>query len=139
MPPMVRSDLSRSGSRRLGVALWCAAWACVGAAILLSLTPQSSADPATPADKLVHLTGYAVTALCFLLSAVWAPVKGPGRLRGRPETVVAAVIGFSLCLEVAQPLVGRTADIVDGAANALGTGLAWGLWRALRGRLERSP
>ena len=126
----------RERSRRLGIALWCAAWACAAAAIVLSLTPQPSTDPATPADKLVHLGGYAVTRLFWLLSAVWAPVRGPGPVRDHPERVVAAVVAFSLCLELAQPLVGRTADVVDGAANALGAALGWGLWRALRARLE---
>lgn len=138
---MARTDVRRDRTLRLlRAGLWCAAWACVAAAIVLSLAPRSSTDPATPADKLAHLSGYAVMALCFLAAAVWAPVRGRGRWPDMPGRVVAAVIGFSLCMELVQPLVGRTADIADGVANALGAALGWALWSALRRRLEgRSP
>jgi VanZ family protein len=137
---MARTDVGRDRTPRvLGVGLWCAAWACVAAAIVLSLAP-SSTDPATPGDKLAHLSGYAVMALCFLTAAVWAPRRGRGPIPDRPGKVVGAVMGFSFCLELLQPLVGRTADVADAAANSLGAALGWALWAWLRRRLEkRSP
>ena len=135
---MARTDVRRDRTPRVvAVGLWCAAWACVAAAIVLSLAPRSSADPATPGDKLAHLSGYSVMALCFLTAAVWAPGRGRGRLRDRPGRVVGGVIGFSFCLELLQPLVGRTADVGDAAANALGAALGWALWVWLRRRREK--
>jgi VanZ family protein len=137
MPPMSRTKPApprTRPARPVQIALWCGAWGSVAAALVLSLAPRPSQDPAIAADKLLHVGGYGVMTLLFLLAAVWLPGRATGRLADRGTWVVASVVAFGLAIEALQPLVGRTAELLDGAANALGAALGWVLWAAARPR-----
>jgi VanZ family protein len=126
---------SRTRPTRIAeVAVWCGAWGSVAAALLLSLRPRAPQDPAVAADKLLHVGGYAVMSLLFLLAAVWLPGRGAGRWGDRGAPVVASVLAFGLAIEAAQPFVGRSGEVLDGVANALGAALGWVLWSVARRR-----
>jgi hypothetical protein len=115
-------------------ALWWSAWVSVGAALLLSLGPGGGAEPSSIMDKLAHVGGYGAMSVCFLLAAVWLPGRGGGRLPNGSGWILAAILAFSLVVEIAQGFVGRSTDPLDGVANALGVGIAWLAWRAARRR-----
>lgn len=139
MPPMSRTKPAPRGSgpaRTAEVAVWCAAWASVAAALVLSLAPRGSEDPGVAADKLLHMGGYGVMSLLFLLAAVWLPGRGAGRWGDRAAPVVASVLAFGVAIEAAQPFVGRSGEVLDGVANALGAALGWVLWFVVRRRSE---
>jgi VanZ family protein len=85
--------------------------------VAASLVPGSAAG-GLPAgtDKLLHAAGYAVVSA--LAVAGWAD--------GDPKRAAAVVAGVSLLgagVEVAQPLVGRTASLLDALANCAGAAL----------------
>lgn len=68
-------------------------------------------------DKVVHIVLYAI------LTLLWT--EALARKRGYitvGNTIMVTLLSFSLgvCIEVFQPLVGRTSDIWDAAANAAG-------------------
>lgn len=94
----------------------------LGVVLATSLLPVSAAGglPAG-ADKLLHAAGYAVLAL---LGARALPAKAWGDL----AVVALAAAGLGVAVELVQPLVGRNASVLDGAANALGAafGVAYG-------------
>ena len=68
------------------------------------------------ADKLLHVVAYFLLAV-FVATAVW----GAGRWSRRAAVVVAiALAGFGAIDEITQPLFGRTADVLDWAADCAG-------------------
>jgi len=68
------------------------------------------------ADKLLHVVAYFLLAV-FVATAVW----GAGRWSRRTAVVVAiALAGFGAIDEITQPLFGRTADVLDWAADCAG-------------------
>lgn len=83
-------------------------------------------------DKLLHFVAY------FLLAVfVVAAVRGAGRWSRRAAMIVAvALAAFGAVDEISQPLFGRTADVLDWAADCVGiavgmllvavTSSAWG-------------
>jgi VanZ family protein len=86
-----------------------------------SLTPRPMpAPPGLTNDKVQHLLAYAAVAL---------PI-GLGRARVWPLALLAC-LGWSLGIEIVQPLVNRTMSAYDLAANATGLGLGALLGRAL--------
>jgi VanZ family protein len=104
--------------------LWIATSAgLVAAVVYASLKPDFG--PAVPAgfDKLEHMSAY-------LLLTVWfAGLYPPAAFR----RIGAALLALGVCLEVMQGLMhmGRSAEVLDAAANAAGIGL--GLLFALKG------
>jgi VanZ family protein len=84
------------------------------------------------ADKLLHFVAYFLLAV-FVAAAVW----GAGRWSRRAALIVAiALAAFGAVDEMTQPLFGRTADVLDWAADCAGiavgillvaiTSSAWG-------------
>jgi VanZ family protein len=84
------------------------------------------------ADKLLHFVAYFLLAV-FVAAAVW----GAGRWSRRAALIVAiALAAFGAVDEMTQPLFGRTADMLDWAADCAGiavgillvaiTSSAWG-------------
>ncbi len=84
------------------------------------------------ADKLLHFVAYFLLAV-FVAAAVW----GAGRWSRRAALIVAiALAAFGAVDEITQPLFGRTADVLDWAADCAGiavgillvaiTSSAWG-------------
>jgi len=96
--------------------------AIVFAAIILvkSLTPALPSLSIDNADKYLHVLAYLVLAAATL----------PTLPRVRPVLVVLGVAGFGAGVEVLQGMLstGRSTDIYDGLANALGALLALGIW-----------
>lgn len=83
--------------------------------------PQAS-FPLTTA--LLHVAGYAVLAGALVYA--WLPDRARPLRRGL--LVFALAAGYGLALELVQARVpGRTPDLVDAAANAIGaaTAVAW--------------
>jgi VanZ family protein len=84
------------------------------------------------ADKLLHFVAYFLLAV-FVAAAVW----GAGLWSRRTALIVAiALAAFGAVDEITQPLFGRTADVLDWAADCAGiavgillvaiTSSAWG-------------
>jgi hypothetical protein len=100
----------------------------VAVAVALGVLAVSVVDPTVVTgragggglDKLAHAAGYAVLA---------AAVAWGGRVRGRALVVVALVVtAYGAGIELLQTtLSGRTADVADGLANAVGAvvGVVW--------------
>ena len=112
----------RSFLDRFGLALSLLAMAAIGAA---SLSPPGSVGDPGEADKTMHVLGYA--------AAVLPSAAAPSIALVWPLVLVFALGG---AIELIQPLVGRSANLGDVAANALGVGigaaLAWPARWALR-------
>ncbi len=88
--------------------------------LVKSLTPALPGLSISHADKYIHVLAYLVLGLVTL----------PALPRIRPILVWLGVAGFGVGVEVMQGVVntGRSADIYDGIANALGALLAIGVW-----------
>jgi VanZ family protein len=68
------------------------------------------------ADKLLHCVAYFLLAV-FVAAAVW----GAGRWSWRAAVAVAIALAvFGAGDEITQPLFGRTADVLDWAADCAG-------------------
>jgi len=90
-----------------------------------SLAPGSAAGglPAG-ADKLLHAVGYAAIALSL----------AGARRAETPRALVAVVVAAALLgvgVEVVQPVVGRTASVLDAAANLAGATAGAAGWTAI--------
>ncbi|RMD71428.1 MAG: VanZ family protein [Gammaproteobacteria bacterium] len=92
----------------------------MAAVVLLSLTPAPPAG--TSHDKLGHAMAY------FLLMAWFA------QIHRRRWLIALGLLGLGIALEYLQILTGRSFEVLDMAADALGIFLAWVL---VRGRLAR--
>jgi len=112
-------------------------WLFMGLAIALaaiilvkSLTPALPSLNINNADKFIHVIAY------LILGAVTLPALP----RVRPVLVVLGVAGFGAGIEVLQGMIntGRSADIYDAFANALGAVLAVIIWVLLT-RYLRKP
>ena len=84
--------------------------------IVITLVPWSVTDGVGRVDFLMHFASWSV--LSFLTSiAVRRRVRSPIRI------AVSASIGaiiFGVLIEILQPLTGRTSDVADLAADAIG-------------------
>lgn len=113
------------------------AFLAVGYAITLVLAthyprPEQLLGRYGHADKLLHFVAYWLLALVVAM-AVW----GAGHWSRRTALIVAiALAAFGAVDEITQPLFGRTADVLDWAADCVGIAigvllvaiatLAWG-------------
>jgi VanZ family protein len=125
-------------ARRLTVLdglVWAVAVAVLGAVVYLSLGPPSGPSPFALADKVKHLVAYTALTLAFLLAAAWRPGLHERPSRTAVLAVVAGAVALGILLELLQavdPFATRQADVLDGIADALGAGLGFLVWSALR-------
>ncbi len=84
--------------------------------IVITLVPWSVTDGVSQADFLMHFAAWAV--LSFLTSIA---VRGRDRspIRIAASASIGAIV-FGVLIEILQPLTGRTADVADLAADAIG-------------------
>jgi VanZ family protein len=117
---------------------WAVAWCLAALVLVLSLGPAPPGAESFPAaDKVVHGLGYALTVLAFLLAAVWRPGSGPGPFPGMAVWIVVLGIAAGGVIEAAQGLFfDRDAELADLLADAVGAGVAWAAFAALRTRLS---
>lgn len=86
--------------------------------------PDTPRIPAS--DKVVHFLGYAILAALLLWAAqtaaeTWPRWRGGACwLRRGAMLVLAVVLVYGVFDELTQPLVGRTADVLDWVADAAG-------------------
>jgi VanZ family protein len=89
--------------------------------------------PRNQADKLVHFVAYAI--LAWLLSTAWQ--ASVGRLNARHlKFVWLAVVLYGAVDEITQPLVGRTASVIDWLSDAAGAALGLVIFQLIRRTLE---
>jgi VanZ family protein len=104
----------------------------------LSLGPAPEEPTFDISDKVIHGLAYFSLTLAVLLA--W--VGRPGRLAQPLQvalSVTLVIVSGGLLVELAQSLVSRQTEILDALANALGAGLALGLWAlVMRASPERS-
>jgi VanZ family protein len=124
--------------RRVDPLLWLVAW--VSAAITLYFSfgaiPPGT-DTSSRADEVWHVIAYVVVVFSFLLTAVWRPGRGGGRLPGAAAIIVLGAVIIGIAIEFIQAFTGRDAEVVDVVADLLGALIgfgAWGLVRAIAGR-----
>ena len=98
--------------RRWGGVATAVALAVVAASLVPAEAGAAGGLPAG-ADKLLHAAGYAA-----LSSSVAAALRA--RTAYVLVTVVVAVAVLGASVELVQPAVGRTASLLDGAANLAG-------------------
>lgn len=105
---------------------WMRLWRMMGwlgliITLLLSLLPPVQMESGDHADKIVHLTGYA------LLMFWWAQVITHQRWK-----LAVAVVLFGLAIEGLQGLTpNRMPDLLDALANSAGVLIGWLAARAL--------
>jgi VanZ family protein len=91
-------------------------WLALLAATLSPSLPRIESDW-KPSDKLLHTVAFA--PLSYLLAYWW--LRGGTLTAGTAIRIVAVVALFGVVDELLQiPIPGRTADVVDCAANTLG-------------------
>ena len=84
--------------------------------IVITLVPWSVTDRVSQVDFLMHFAAWAV--LSFLTSiAVRGRARSPIRIAALAS--IGAIV-FGVLIETLQPLTGRTSDVVDLAADAIG-------------------
>lgn len=104
-----------SPRRRLSLAL---AFAVAALILLVSLLPRPPMELGGPrwSDKLGHLLAYALLGGLLCLSLPERPAA--------PRLLLAALAGvaFGGAIELLQPLTGRSRELLDLLADALGSG-----------------
>ena len=88
--------------------------------LVKSLTPALPSLSINNVDKYIHVIAYLVLGVVTL----------PALPHIRPVLVCLGVAGFGAGIEILQGIIntGRSADIYDGVANALGAVLAVIIW-----------
>ena len=115
----MRTESEPRGRRVVAIA-----WTLAAGLVLLAPLPPGLAElagetPALPLDKLAHL------ALFALVTRSWLRAAAPARGR-RALAVALAAVAYGALLELLQPLAAeRSTELLDVAANAFGTALAW--------------
>jgi len=112
--------------------------ACVAtlAVLLVSHIPQEMAKTMDTgvSDKVPHVVAYGLLAWCWL--KVFG--RGGGGSARRMLCVILVPIAIGTVVELTQPLVGRTCDLMDWVANVAGVGIASAFWVVLPGRKRRT-
>jgi hypothetical protein len=119
--------------------LWATAVVVLGGVVYLSLGTPSGPNPFELADKVRHLAAYTVLTVAFLLAAAWRPGRAMPPQPGTVVAVVAGAIVVGIALELLQavdPFATRQADVWDGVADALGTGLGFLAWHLVATRFS---
>jgi len=83
-------------------------------------------------DKLVHF------GLFFILAGLWLTAKSDATIK-KGLRVLVVVLLFAVATEFYQQLmpIGRTADMLDAAANSVGAMFGFGVWILLKDQLDR--
>jgi VanZ family protein len=93
-------------------------------------------------DKDLHAFAYAVNALAILLAVGWRPVARRWRSHAWTAAVAAALLAFGGLLELVQRRAGRTPDVRDWIADAVGIAggvAAYVVIRALAAPVDSRP
>ena len=99
-----------SSMRWVSVSLYAAAL------VVATLVPWSHPGRTVPRiDMALHFAAW--TVLAFLTAIAWAKSRAP---IGAAALAALAAVCFGALIEVLQPLTGRTAELHDLAADALG-------------------
>jgi VanZ family protein len=118
-------------NRLLRASLWLTSLLILIVIMGLSLIPQSPAPGAW--DKLAHATAYSILVLNVLFAAAWAPRLGEGRWPTSHVVIVAVAVSLGAAIEILQDaFFGRTADVLDVTANALGAVMGTAAWYGVR-------
>ena len=84
--------------------------------------------PLEPSDKVLHMSAF--SALAFLLAFTWS-LRGPFGLR-QCLAVLAIIAVYGALDEATQPLVGRTADVMDWIADIVGASVGLAIFLVVR-------
>lgn len=108
--------------RRLLLFFW---FACLGGITLMSLLPPSQAQvPLTVSDKILHIAAYTAAGfLTFLVQVSKADRSGIHTL----VTSVLLCVLLGGIIEILQPLTGRSMELLDVGADAVGALLGSGI------------
>jgi len=118
-----RSDQGRE--RLIDASLWLLTGLFASLTLWFSLVSvPPGADLVPMQDKGLHALSYFATVLSLLFAAVWRPGRGEGPLPRALGWIVAVAIGGGIVVEVLQALIGRTPEVADVIAEALGSMLA---------------
>ena len=89
-------------------------------------------------DKPWHFLAYFFTVGSLLLAAVWRPGRGAGRFPRATGWIVGAAVLVGAGLELVQgSMPNRQMELMDAAANTLGSLAALGAWAGVRKLAER--
>jgi hypothetical protein len=117
--------------------LWVLSGAALVAIVVFSLGPGPPSGGFSLFDKLQHAAAYAVLTGSVLLAAVWRPGRGDGPFPRSAPSIALGAMALGVLLEVAQaigPFGHRSADPLDGLADAAGIGCATLAWAAVKFR-----
>jgi VanZ family protein len=127
------------GKHRVGIALWAVVGVILLVTIILSIGPNPPFD-SDVIDRLEHGLDYAVLTAVLLLAAVWRPGYGHARFPNGAAVVLGLVFVLGGAIELAQGAwFTRTPDLLDLAANVLGSTAALTGWALLRHRWKARP
>jgi len=103
--------------------------------ILIALSIPGRSIPSVKVleyDKLIH------AGLFFVLGVLWLTAKSEAKML-RGVVILVCILALSVGSEFYQELmpIGRTADMVDAAADSVGAILAFLIWIGLRQRFHR--
>lgn len=102
----------------------------------LSLGPEPPLESLPFGDNVPHAIAYVGLSSSYLLAAVWAPVRGPGRWPSAASPILLGLAGFGIGLEILQGFTERTPDHVDALTNTAGVAIGAVGWLLLRRRLD---
>jgi len=137
-------------SRAVDASLWTLAAVLLAATVILSVIPEdqarslaeSTSVPAAAAgasissgvqDAAWHSLFYGPLTLTLLLAAAWRPGLPRRRSHRAALLVIVGIGGLGVLLEIVQlAFVGRSAELVDLAGNAVGLALGAGVWRGIK-------
>lgn len=111
-----------SRSRSLLLFFWIS---CLGGITIMSLLPPSQAQvPLTVSDKILHIAAY--TAAGFLTLLVQASRADRSGIHSLGTSVLLCVLLGGI-IEILQPLTGRSMELLDVGADAVGALLGSGI------------
>ncbi len=98
---------------------WMSVSVYAAALLVVTLMPLNHPGRTVPRiDTALHFAAW--TVLAFLTTIAWAKSRPP---IGAAALATIAAVCFGALLEVLQPLTGRTAEMLDLAADAVGAAL----------------
>ena len=127
------------GTHWLGIVLWAVFGLILLTTIILSIGPNPPFD-SDLIEGLEHGLDYAALTAVLLLAGVWRPGRGEARFPRGAVAVVALVFLLGGAIEIAQGAwFTRTTDLLDLAANVLGSTAALIGWALLRHHWKTGP
>jgi hypothetical protein len=134
---MAREMMRRRTTDERAALVDIALWILTGASVALVLVLSLAIDPPEgfgPLEPILHAAAYAPLTLLLLLTMVWRPGRGPGRLSRGGPWIVAALVAVGVGLEAVQalPAIARDPQVWDALAGILGVALGSGVWLRIR-------